>query len=128
MGTDSFSITNTTKGRVPNLPFLDMKNTVLGTNYTLSLVFIGERRSRTLTKKYRRKDKVSNVLSFPLDGASGEIFITPAKAKREAPRFDATPSKHIGYLFIHALLHLKGYSHGSRMESKERALRKKWSV
>ena len=125
---EQFSITNKTKGKLPRLPFLEMKEAVLGKRYDLSLVFIGETRSRTLTNTYRKKDKVSNVLSFAIDETSGEIFITPSVAKREARHFDKTTKNHMGYLFIHGLLHLKGYSHGSRMESKEKALSKRFSV
>ena len=105
-----------------------MKEAVLGKRYELSLVFIGTTRSRKLTKTYRKKDKVSNVLSFPIDKDSGEIFITPEIAKREAKRFGKTPRQQMGFLFIHGLLHLKGYSHGSKMESKEKALSRRFSV
>ncbi len=105
-----------------------MKETVLGKKYDLSLVFIGETRSRTLTTQYRKKDKVSNVLSFPIDAQTGEIFITPEVARREAALFGKTPQKHIGFLFIHGLLHLKGYHHGSRMENKEKALSRRFCL
>ena len=128
MRDDTFSIVNKTKGRLPNLPFLDIKEAILGKRYRLSLVFIGKTRSQTLTKTYRKKDKASNVLSFPLGKDEGEIFITPDVARHEAKDFSTTPHKHMGYLFIHGLLHLKGYTHGSKMEHKEQALRKKWSV
>ena len=57
-----------------------------------------------------------------------EIFITPKVAAREAKDFDKTYKQHIGYLFIHGLLHLSGLDHGSKMDSKEKALSKKWSV
>lgn len=124
----NFSITNKTKGKLPSLPFLEMKEAVLGKRFDLSLVFIGEIRSRTLTKKYRKKDKISNVLSFPIDENTGEIFITPVIATREAKKFGKSPKNHIGFLFLHALLHLKGYAHGSKMESKEKALSKKFNV
>ena len=125
---ENFEITNTTKGKLPRLPFLEMKEKVLGKRYSLSLVFIGATRSRSITKKYRKKDKISNVLSFPLSDSDGEIFITPSIAAREAKKFETTPSKHVGFLFLHALLHLKGYGHGSRMESKERTLREQFGV
>lgn len=117
-----------TKGKLPRLPFLEMKEAVLGKRYELSLVFIGEKRSRDLTLNYRHKDKVSNVLSFPIDENSGEIFITPKQAARQAKDFETTTNKHIGYLFIHGLLHLSGLDHGSTMDSKEKALKKKFNV
>jgi probable rRNA maturation factor len=128
MRESNFEITNKTKGKLPRLPFLEMKEAVVGKRYDLSLVLIGEVRSKSITKKYRKKDKVSNVLSFPIDKNVGEIFITPSAAKREAKKFAKTQNKQIGFLFIHGLLHLKGYTHGSTMESKEKALSKRFGV
>ena len=125
---ENFSITNKTKGKLPRLPFLEMKEAVLGKCYDLSLVFIGTTRSKTLSNKYRKKDKVSNILSFPIDKSAGEIFITPKVAYSEAKKFNKTPKQHIGYLFIHGLLHLEGYQHGSKMNSKEKTLSKHFGV
>ncbi|MCI0533577.1 rRNA maturation RNAse YbeY, partial [bacterium] len=55
------------KRRIPNLPFGDIKNAVLGTRYELSLVFVGDILSRKLNLRYRNKNKAANILSFPLD-------------------------------------------------------------
>ena len=123
-----FSITQTTKGKLPRLPFEEMKNEILGKKYEISLVFIGDTTSKKLNFKYRGKDKPANILSFPLSKNEGEIFINLNKAKKDAKKFDSTPSKFIGFLFIHGLLHLKGYSHSSTMESMEQTLRGKFNV
>ncbi len=128
MASNSFSITNKTKGRLPSLPFEKMKDFILGKNYSLSLVFVSDARSKNLNKKYRKKDRVTNILSFPIDKDTGEIFICANRARSDAKKFDTTQNKFIGYLFIHGLLHLKGYAHGSRMDSKEKALRKRFNV
>lgn len=116
----NFSIKNTTKGKPPRLPFLQIKNKILGKGYTLSLVFIGSSRSRSLNKMYREKNKEADVLSFPLSKTEGEIFIDLAHARKKAPEFDKKPDHFIGFLFIHGLLHLKGFDHGSKMESEEK--------
>lgn len=121
-------IQNKTKATLPRLPFADIKEAVLGPEYELSLVFIGDTRSRNLNREYRDKDKPTNILSFPYDEESGEIFINLALAKTQAPDFDKSPTKFIGYLFIHGLLHLKGYAHGSTMEEKERTFCRKFSL
>lgn len=125
---DQFSIVNKTKGKLPRLPFEIVKNTVLGKKYSLSLVFIGDTRSRTLNRTYRGKNKPANVLSFPLSKTEGEIFINPVQARREIKKFATPYQKLIGFLFIHGLLHLKGYSHSSTMEHMEQALRSKFGV
>lgn len=119
MTDESFEIRNLTKGTTPHVPFRDIKEAILGKRYTLSLALIGSTRSRALNKEHRNKDKVANVLSFPLDKHEGEIFITPTHAKKEAQKFGKTERQMIGYLFIHGLLHLKGMEHGSTMDKAE---------
>jgi ssRNA-specific RNase YbeY (16S rRNA maturation enzyme) len=52
-----------------------MKESVLGKKYELSLVFIGDKKSKSLNKKFRNKDYKANILSFPIDNDMGEIFI-----------------------------------------------------
>lgn len=107
-----------------DLPFAKIKNKILGKNYELSLVFIGAKKSQALNKKHRKKDKSANVLTFRLSDTEGEIFICPEIAKRDAPKFDMKTREFIGFLFIHGLLHLKGFKHGKKMEEKEKKLKK----
>lgn len=120
------TITNRTKGKLPSLPFVKMKNAALGKNYELSLVCIGNTASRRLNKAYRGKDAPANILAFPLSKTEGEIFIDLKKARADAPLFARAYSNFVGFLFIHGLLHLKGFDHGSNMERKEAQLRKRF--
>jgi len=124
----NFSIVNKTKGKPPRLPFAKIKDAVLGTDYGLSLVFVGDTESRKLNQKHRGKSYIPNVLSFKLDEDSGELFINPSEAKRQAPDFDLTHHKFIAYLYIHGLVHLKGMTHGSTMERTEIKFRKTFGV
>ena len=125
---ENVSIRNTTKGKLPRLPFVDIKNVILGEKYELSIVFCGNSLSRRLNRIYRGKDKPTNVLSFPLSKKTGEIVIDLARSKKEAPQFDEKFPNFIGFLFIHGLLHLKGLDHGSTMESKEQRFRKMFKI
>jgi probable rRNA maturation factor len=125
---DTFSLHILSKGKLPRLPFLEMKNAILGKDYELSVVFIGDKRSRTLNKIHRGKDKPANVLSFPLEKSAGEIFLNPRRAQKEAPQFGESYKHFLAFLFIHGLLHLKGFDHGSKMESEERRFRKKFGL
>ncbi len=99
---------------------------VLGASYDLSVVFIGDAKSRNLNRTHRKKDRPTNVLSFPLSKNSGELYIDLPLSIREAPSFDSTPRAHVYFLFIHGLLHLKGLDHGTHMEREERRLMKKF--
>jgi probable rRNA maturation factor len=99
---------------------------VLGASYELSVVFIGDVRARRLNTTHRKKDKPTNVLSFPLSKQSGEIYIDLPLCKREARAFGTSVHYHIYYLFVHGLLHLTGLDHGKRMEKEEERLMKKF--
>ena len=111
------SIKNVTKRHKPNLPFKEITNSAMTQHYTLSLVFIGNVRSRTLNRRYRGRDKATNVLSFPLSKNEGEIFINLSQTKN---------TREVGELFIHGLMHLEGHRHGSTMERAEEKLVKKF--
>lgn len=115
----SCTISHTTAS-YPSLPYSKIKNAVLGTNYDLSLVFIGTQRARDLNQAHRDKTTVPDVLSFPLAPNVGEIYLCLPRIARTAHHFDHTPKQHTGYLFIHGLLHLKGYDHGATMERAEK--------
>lgn len=122
------SITHTTKGKLPRLPFARMKNTVLGKEYRLSLAFIGSVRSRTLNRTYRKKDKSTNILAFPLSKDEGEILIDLTQSKKDMKKFGRPYENFIAFLFIHGLIHLDGWEHGSKMEDKEKAVRKIFGI
>ncbi len=124
----ALTIHNTTKSKRPRLPFLLMKNAVLGPDYELSVVFIGPRKSRNLNKAYRGKDNPTDVLSFPISKKEGEIFIDLATSAKKAPEFGRSRTNFLAFLFIHGLVHLKGFDHGSKMEHVEKKFRKMFSI
>src|SRR5690348_208803 len=115
----SFSITNKTKSTLPRVPFAKIKNLALGKDYSLSLVFVGNARSKFLNNTYRGKNKPTNILSFSIDKKQGEIFLAPAVIKNQTKQFERNYENLVAFLFIHGLMHLKGYEHGSTMERAE---------
>lgn len=123
---DTFAIFNQTKGKLPSLPFKAIKEAVLGKLYVLELVFVGTAESKKINAEYRGKNKPANTLSFSLSKNTGQIFVCPTKARKEARRYKKTPDEFIGFLFIHSLLHLEGYRHGSTMDSEETRLSTKF--
>jgi len=125
---DNLQIKNTTKGKLPRLPFADIKNSVLGKQYNLSLVFIGDKLSQKINNQYRKKNKPTNILSFPLSEDEGEIFINFKLAEKQAKKYERKFSDYIGFLLIHGLMHLKGLQHSSKMEEQERLIRKKFNL
>ena len=71
----------------------------------LSIVLVGDAEIRKLNKKYRKKDKVTDVLAFDY----GEIFICVPQAKRQAKELNHSLKEELAILLIHGLLHLAGY-------------------
>ena len=125
---ETFSIRNKAKGKLPRLPFLRIKEAVLGLRYELSITCVSSSVSRKLNRVHRGKDKPTNVLSFPLSEHSGEIIFDLKQTALDAPLFGVPPRAFLGRLFIHALLHLKGFTHGSTMDKKERLYAKRFSI
>ena len=123
----TFEIASSVKS-YPAFSYAKMKDDILGKKYVLSLAFIGDTKARTLNKEHRKKDYVPNVLSFPLAKDQGEVFIAPTVAKMEAKKFNMTVNGYIGFLYIHALLHLKGLDHGDTMEKAEQKYCKKYNL
>lgn len=124
----SVEITNTTKGKLPRLPFAKIAEAVLGKEYECSLVIIDSKKSRELNSAHRGKDNPTNILSFPLEKNEGEIFIDLETSRREASLFDRQYKNFIAFLYIHALFHLKGYAHGHKMEVQERRIRSLFKI
>lgn len=127
-GVQNCAIANMTKGKAPNLPFVLMKEAVLGKKYDLSIVFSTAPKMRVLNKKYRQKDRPTDILSFPLSKNHGEIFICPSETKREAKKFARLYENFLGFLLIHGLTHLKGLRHGKKMDTIETMWRKKFKI
>jgi probable rRNA maturation factor len=125
---ENFLITNKTKGKLPSLPFVLLKEKVLGKGYELSLTFIDNKKIHSLNKLYRKVDSPTDILSFPLDKKSGEIFICPSKTKEMAKEFGRSYENFLAFLFIHGLVHLLGYDHGDKMEKVEVKYRKFFKI
>ena len=96
-----------------------IKRDILGKKYSLSVAFVTETKSREINKKYRKKNKSTNVLSFALRKNEGELLLCKAVIRKEARRIGQTFEKWLGFLVIHGMLHLKGYSHSSTMSRLE---------
>ncbi len=120
MAGETFSILNKTKSPIPRTLFSKLKKDVLGASFELSLVFLTPSQAQALNKKVRKKDTPFNVLSFSLTATSGELFLCPSVARMQAHQYEATGGDFLTYLFIHGMLHIKGFEHGVTMEKRER--------
>ena len=114
------TISNKTKGKLPRLPFVSIKNKILGEKYELGVSLLSPAAQKKINSKYRQKNETTNILSFPLSATSGEITFDPIKIKKDAPLFDMNYTQFFKFLFIHGCLHLKGFEHSSTMEREEK--------
>lgn len=97
----------------------NLKNDILGKEYSLSIAYVSKNKSRELNKKYRKKDRATNVLSFSLRKNMGELVLCMDVIKKEAKDLGKNKDKWLGFLVIHGMLHLKGLDHGKKMEKLE---------
>jgi len=89
------------------------KKVLIGENkekLELSIVLVGQARIRKLNKKYRRKNRATDVLSFAYDN-SGEIVICLPEVKKNAKKLKSVFRKELAKVLIHGILHLLGYDH-----------------
>lgn len=104
----------------------------------LSIAIIGKARMRKLNKKYRAKNRVTDVLAFPGKELGKQKFITPLKmsrnlgevviclreVKKNARRLNSSFEKELEACLIHGILHLLGYDH-TKSEQQAETMRQK---
>lgn len=101
----------------------------------LTVVLIGDEAIQALNRRYRKKDKPTDVLAFAmLEGMRapgdeerlGDVVISLDTAARQAKRRRKPLAAEVRTLLIHGVLHLLGYDHersaaeAKRMKAKER--------
>jgi len=103
----------------------------------VSILFCGDRKMRTLNRRYRRKDRSTDVLAFPADVAAaggpllGDIVVSVPYAARQARRRGEPLSREIDRLLVHGFLHLLGYDHevdDGEMDALEARVRAKLGI
>lgn len=79
---------------------------------TLSILLTDSDYMQKLNATYRKKDKDTNVLAFPIDEEIlGEVILSYGKIIDELEEWKRDFTTHVLYLVIHGILHLLGYDH-----------------
>jgi probable rRNA maturation factor len=86
---------------------------------------------KSLNRRFRAKDKPTDVLSFPAGSGAqkqfaGEIAISAEIATKNARSLGHSPAEEVKILVLHGVLHLRGYDHESdhgQMAKREEQLR-----
>ncbi|WP_428539158.1 rRNA maturation RNase YbeY [Reyranella sp.] len=102
---------------------------------SLTIALADDRRVRALNARDRKKDKPTNVLSYPSGERAflGDIVLARQTVLREAREQAKDPAHHVSHLVVHGTLHLVGYDHvddsdAERMEALERRVLAKLGI
>jgi probable rRNA maturation factor len=138
MNNISFALINKTKQKVSDRDFLFtlenfLKKMKIENPIEVNLVLVGKAGIQKLNRIYRKKNKPTDVLSFPIDIINpitgtgrdlslpknevivlGDIYICPAEV----------PEGELQNTFLHGLIHLIGYDHEKDEKEWEKVLKK----
>ena len=125
--------------RVPGLTELTLNRFVArvrraaGLKGTVNVLLTTNSEMKSLNRRFRGKDKPTDVLSFPAESEAqkriaGEIAISAEIATQNARALGHSPAEEIKILLLHGVLHLRGYDHecdNGQMARREKHLRAK---
>lgn len=75
------------------------------------VVSVSEKESVALNRRYRKKHKATNVLSFYYGKEYGEIIVCPSLIRREAEIQKHTFRYQMTWMIVHGMIHLAGVHH-----------------
>ena len=78
----------------------------------ISIVLVSDTKIKELNRKYRKINRVTDVLAFDY----GEIFICLPQAERQAKQLGHSLKKELAILLIHGILHLAGYDDEKKLD------------
>ena len=97
----------------------------------LGITFVGDQRMRGLNRRYRGKDRTTDVLAFAMREAShssagllGDVVIAVPTAARQAKEGQRSLDEELTVLLVHGILHLCGYDH-ERSEKEARRMHRR---
>lgn len=76
----------------------------------ISIAIVDDATMRTLNRKFRRKNKTTDVLTFQGE-ASCEIVISLDQARKQAAQERHSIATELRYLLLHGILHGLGHDH-----------------
>ena len=100
------------------------------TRVSIEVDFVDDERIHQINREYRHVDRPTDVISFAFDDAVegevaikggpvhdlGVIVISIPRALSQAKDYGHSEKREITFLFVHGLLHLLGYDHGTPEE------------
>lgn len=101
---------------------------LLDSKLIITITFTTPEDIRKINKKYRKIDKATDVLSFPMfekseldekirnkdflyEDVLGDIIISIEKVKEQAEEYGHSFERELSYMLVHGFYHLMGYDH-----------------
>lgn len=104
-------------------------------NVEVSVSFVGDDEIKGLNRDFRGVDKVTDVLSFPIDDEFmienkilGDVIINTKRVMEQASELGHTNERELSYLTVHSILHLLGYDHMDEIEKRKMREREKLAM
>ena len=95
---------------------------------SLDIILVGDDFIRELNRKFRKKNRVTDVLAFGMrEGEQigleidylGDVYVCLDQAKRQAKEYDVSLIEEVHRLVAHGILHLLGYEHKTKKQKEK---------
>ena len=108
---------------------------ILDSKLMITITFTTPEEIKKINKKYRKIDKATDVLSFPMfekdeldekiknkdflyEDVLGDIIISIEKVKEQAEEYGHSFERELSYMLVHGFYHLMGYDHIEEEDKK----------
>lgn len=98
----------------------------------ISVILTNPDEIQQMNKEYRKIDKTTDVLSFPMyerdeiphlnkeiEEPIGDIVISVERVRKQAKEYEHSFERELAYMLVHGFYHIMGYDHMEEMEKKE---------
>ena len=115
--------------------FLTRARRATGLRGSVNVLITSNAEMKSLNRRFRGKDKPTDVLSFPAapdaNNLAGDIAISAEIATQNARALGHDPGVEVKILTLHGILHLRGYDHErdrGHMARREQKLRRELNL
>ena len=108
---------------------------LLDSKLIMTITFTTPEEIRKMNKKYRKIDKATDVLSFPMfekdeldekiksgdfpyEDVLGDVIISIEKVREQAEEYGHSFERELSYMLVHGFYHLMGYDHIEEEDKK----------
>ena len=108
---------------------------LLDSKLIITITFTTPEEIRKINKKYRKIDRATDVLSFPMfekeeldekiknkdflyEDVLGDIIISIEKVREQAEEYGHSFERELSYMLVHGFYHLMGYDHIEEEDKK----------